>query len=199
MRLRQRPLLLGELEISFRECARECSAKCPCSRNQHRAMSAALRSLAGPPGSLAYRRCWSCGFTSAQRSSVCPVTSGSWGFSRSFHSLMARLKALPDARGLTALQSLQISYRPKIKQLPMGIGELPSLKHLALEWLNEREEVPGPFTALKSMYICSCEEISQLGTGVGELGSLKELTLERCCGLNDNNLPILTALDSSLW
>ncbi len=114
-------------------------------------------------------------------------------------AFMARLKALPDARGLTALQSLQISYRPKIKQLPMGIGELPSLKHLALEWLNEREEVPGPFTALKSMYICSCEEISQLGTGVGELGSLKELTLERCCGLNDNNLPILTALDSSLW
>ena len=73
----------------------------------------------------------------------------------------------------------------------MGIGELPSIKHLAMEWLNELEEVPGPFTALESMYICSCEEIWQPGMGVGELGSLKDLPLDRCYGLNDNNnLPI---------
>ncbi len=52
-------------------------------------------------------------------------------------SFMARLKALPDARGLTALQSLHISYCPKIKQLPMGIGELP-----CTAW--GRRAPPGP-------------------------------------------------------
>jgi hypothetical protein len=78
----------------------------------------------------------------------------------------------------------------RCKQVPMGIGELSSLKHSMIEGLNELEEVPGPFTTLESMYICFCEEIWQLGTG---LGSLKELMLERCYGLND--LSILTALE----
>ena len=177
MRLRQRPLLLGELEISFRECARECSAKCPCARNQHRAMSAALRSLAGPARIACLSSLLELRFHECPTFKRLPSYVRELGVLKELSfAFMARLKALPDARGLTALQSLQISYRPKIKQLPMGIGELPSLKHLALEWLNEREEVPGPFTALKSMYICSCEEISQLGTlKLLTLCTLKEL------------------------
>jgi hypothetical protein len=55
-------------------------------------------------------------------------------------------------------------------------GALPSVKHLVMEWLNELEEVPGPFTVMESMHICSCGEMWQLETGGGELGSLKELT-----------------------
>jgi hypothetical protein len=50
MRLRELPVLLGDLGISFPECARdECSAKCPCARNQHKAMSAALIAVACGP------------------------------------------------------------------------------------------------------------------------------------------------------
>ena len=195
MRLRERPVLLGELGISFPECAcDECSAKCPCARNQHKAMSAALRSLAGPARIACLSSMQELRFHECPTFKRLPSYVGELGVLQELSfSFMARLKALPDARGLTALQSLQISYCPKIKQLPMGIGELPSLKHLTLEGLNELEEVPGPFTALESMYICFGEEIGQLGTGGGELGSRKELTLERCYGLND--LPILTALE----
>ncbi|KAM1289538.1 hypothetical protein ACFX2I_016783 [Malus domestica] len=92
------------------------------------------------------------------------------------------------------LSSLKILSCPKLRSLPLQIGNLTALKSLTIRWCEELSSLPQTLQnlkALESLEISNCHSIISMPDGwIGGLSLLRTLSIESCTNL--------TSLSSSL-
>ncbi|KAK8692422.1 hypothetical protein V6N13_075881 [Hibiscus sabdariffa] len=84
------------------------------------------------------------------------------------------------------LMSLTISSCAKLRYIPPSLGNLISLKTLAIRWCEELVSVPlqlQNLSSLQSLEISECHSLSALPQSITGLISLKHLSIENCSNI----------------
>ena len=107
------------------------------------------------------------------------------------------LQGLPDLRGLTQLQELDLSGCSSLKCLPAGLGSLSSLCSLKLNSCSSMTQLRdslGTLPSLKMIDLGGCTALSSLPSLSG-LQSLQKLDLQECNSLTSVPLDGLSRLE----
>ena len=110
---------------------------------------------------------------------------------------LAKLQEMPDASGLTLLESLTIEHCHKLTALPAGLFQLGALKQLTLRWLSGLQEVPdilGRMTPRERLTLSACHELRALPASIMHLTRLQHLEIDRCPLQDMPCIEALTAL-----
>jgi len=111
-------------------------------------------------------------------------------------SCLDALQTMPDASGLTSLESLKLDTSGQITALPAGLFQLGALRQLELRNLKFVREMPDAsgLTSLEELSIETWVKLKTLPSSIGHLGALKQFTIESLEELEE--MPDLSGLTS---
>ncbi|KAL8090680.1 hypothetical protein AgCh_039931 [Apium graveolens] len=97
--------------------------------------------------------------------------------------LNRKLETLPNTIcSLRALEALSINHCTNVKELPVKLGDIESLRELNVEGLtiSKLPDSIGSLSKLVELYVCNNKKLETLPDTIGELRSLEILSIAGC-------------------